>query len=90
MNHENPPYAIVFVSHFASCSRVAAHEGIIRPLIITNLLTHASHRPVPNYLTATVETVLAIHREERSGDVLAFLTGQEEVEKAVSELKWVY
>ena len=45
------------------------------------------HRPVPNYLTATVETVLSIHREGRPGDVLAFLTGQEEVEKTVAELR---
>ena len=42
---------------------------------------------VANYLMATVKTVLAIHREEGPGDVLAFLTGQEEVEKAVAELK---
>jgi len=44
-------------------------------------------RPVPNYLTATAETVLSIHREGRPGDVLAFLTGQEEVERAVAELR---
>ena len=44
-------------------------------------------QPVANYLMATVKTVLAIHREEGPGDVLAFLTGQEEVEKTVAELK---
>ena len=44
-------------------------------------------RPVANYLTSTAETVLAIHRDEGQGDVLAFLTGQEEVEKTVSELR---
>lgn len=43
--------------------------------------------PVPNYLTATVDTVLAIHRDQSEGDVLAFLTGQEEVEHCVSLLK---
>ena len=46
-------------------------------------------QPVANYVMATVKTVLAIHREEGPGDVLAFLTGQEEVERAVSELKLV-
>lgn len=48
---------------------------------------HYVKQPVANYLTSTVETVLAIHREEGQGDVLAFLTGQEEVEKSVTELK---
>lgn len=42
-----------------------------------------------NYITSTVETVLALHREERNGDVLAFLTGQEEVDTAVYQLRWV-
>ena len=47
-------------------------------------------RPVANYVTSTVETVLALHREERNGDVLAFLTGQEEVETVVAQLRWVW
>ena len=44
-------------------------------------------QPVANYMMSTVKTVLAIHREEGPGDVLAFLTGQEEVEKTVAELR---
>lgn len=32
--------------------------------------------PVPDYVKATVETVLKIHDAEEDGDVLAFLTGQ--------------
>ena len=47
-------------------------------------------QPVADYLMATVKTVLAIHREEGPGDVLAFLTGQEEVEKTVAELRYMY
>uniref|UniRef100_A0A6Q2YUB5 RNA helicase n=1 Tax=Esox lucius TaxID=8010 RepID=A0A6Q2YUB5_ESOLU len=43
--------------------------------------------PVPDYVKATVETVLKIHETEDDGDVLAFLTGQEEVEKVVSMLQ---
>ena len=42
----------------------------------TNGNLHSLFRPVPNYLTATVDTVLAIHRDQSEGDVLAFLTGQ--------------
>lgn len=32
--------------------------------------------PVPDYVKATVETVLKIHETEDDGDILAFLTGQ--------------
>ncbi|ELT92990.1 hypothetical protein CAPTEDRAFT_98868 [Capitella teleta] len=42
--------------------------------------------PVPSYLKATVETVMKIHHTERYGDILAFLTGQDEVEQVVSLL----
>ena len=31
--------------------------------------------PVPNYVKATVETVMKIHCYEKEGDILAFLTG---------------
>ena len=54
------------------------------------LLSLLDCRPVANYVTSTVETVLALHREERNGDVLAFLTGQEEVETVVSQIRWVW
>ena len=32
--------------------------------------------PVPDYVKATVDTVMKIHRSEKEGDILAFLTGQ--------------
>lgn len=43
--------------------------------------------PVPDYVKAVVDTVILIHEHEPSGDVLAFLTGQEEVDRAVNLLK---
>ncbi|XP_046552871.1 probable ATP-dependent RNA helicase DHX35 [Haliotis rubra] len=42
--------------------------------------------PHPDYLKATVETVMKIHFNQPAGDVLAFLTGQEEVQRVVSML----
>ncbi|XP_074646855.1 putative ATP-dependent RNA helicase DHX35 isoform X2 [Tubulanus polymorphus] len=45
-----------------------------------------SLNPVPDYMKATVETVVKIHRSEPPGDILAFLTGQDEVDEAVSLL----
>ncbi len=43
--------------------------------------------PVADYLTATVDTILEIHRFQPEGDILAFLTGQEEIDTAVSLVK---
>ncbi|CAG9816310.1 unnamed protein product [Phaedon cochleariae] len=39
--------------------------------------------PVPCYIQASVDAVLKIHSSKQPGDVLVFLTGQEEVERAV-------
>lgn len=39
--------------------------------------------PVPCYVQATVDTVLKINSSKEPGDILAFLTGQEEVDRAV-------
>ncbi len=36
--------------------------------------------PVDSYLDAVLRTVLQIHVDEPEGDILAFLTGQEEIE----------
>lgn len=45
-----------------------------------------SSSPVPNYLDATVSTVQKVHETLPAGDVLAFLTGQDEVEQALRRL----
>jgi len=42
--------------------------------------------PVANYINGVVDTALKIHNTEESGDILAFLTGLDEVDQAVSLL----
>lgn len=42
---------------------------------------------VPDYVKASVDTAIKIHLNEAPGDILIFLTGQEEVETAASMLK---
>ena len=37
-------------------------------------------KPVQDYLTAAIETVVKIHKDEAEGDILLFLTGEEEIE----------
>ena len=47
---------------------------------------HYTLSPVPDYLKTTVDSVMGIHKEEPHGDILAFVTGQDEVESVVSQL----
>uniref|UniRef100_UPI00358F01F0 probable ATP-dependent RNA helicase DHX35 isoform X1 n=1 Tax=Myxine glutinosa TaxID=7769 RepID=UPI00358F01F0 len=42
---------------------------------------------VPDYVVTTVETIMKIHELEEEGDILAFLTGQDEVEEALKDVK---
>lgn len=44
---------------------------------------HYITEPVPCYVQATVDAVLKINASKEHGDILAFLTGQEEVDRAV-------
>lgn len=42
-----------------------------------------SQNPVENYLESSIDTVFNLHKKEPSGDILLFLTGRDEIEKAV-------
>ncbi|CAJ0941179.1 unnamed protein product, partial [Mesorhabditis belari] len=63
-------------------STIISVEGRTHP--VTVLYTKTS---VPSYLTTTVETVLKIHQDEMPGDILAFLTGQDEVEEVCKKIR---
>ena len=41
--------------------------------------------PVADYVKSTIDVILQLHLSEEDGDILAFLTGQEEVEQVVKE-----
>ncbi|KAL4435416.1 hypothetical protein ABPG77_006178 [Micractinium sp. CCAP 211/92] len=48
---------------------------------------HYREAPASDYLTAAVETAVAIHREDQPGDILIFMTGQDECETVVRQLE---
>ncbi|KAK6022616.1 hypothetical protein OSTOST_11671, partial [Ostertagia ostertagi] len=60
--------------HNLDTSCIMSVEGRTHPVTIYHTKTS-----VPNYIKATVDTVLDIHKNEIPGDILVFLTGQEEV-----------
>lgn len=65
--------------------------GIINVVVFLFILNFTKiiqfTEPVPDYVTAVVECVVKIHETEPEGDILAFLTGSEEVDTAVSQIK---
>ena len=46
-----------------------------------------SDRPEKNYFEAVIKTVMQIHKTEAPGDILVFLTGEEEIENACAEVR---
>eukprot|EP00041_Stephanoeca_diplocostata_P017929 m.370903 g.370903 ORF g.370903 m.370903 type:complete len:708 (+) comp20863_c0_seq3:146-2269(+) len=46
-----------------------------------------SEKPVADYVAATVSTALDIHNEEDEGDILAFVTGQDEVDAVCERIR---
>uniref|UniRef100_A0A915Q4W7 RNA helicase n=1 Tax=Setaria digitata TaxID=48799 RepID=A0A915Q4W7_9BILA len=56
-------------------------EGQTHPVTV-----YYTKNPVPDYIQKAVETVLDIHKNEQPGDVLVFLTGQDEVESVSKQL----
>ncbi|XP_063708718.1 probable ATP-dependent RNA helicase DHX35 [Culicoides brevitarsis] len=63
-------------------SVILSVEGRMYPYEIFYL-----QEPCPDYIQGTIDTVMKIHQKEPPGDILAFLTGQEEVLRAVNALK---
>lgn len=49
--------------------------------------TYYTPEPEPDYLEAAIRTVLMIHQAEDEGDILVFLTGEEEIEDACRKIR---
>ncbi|KAI9458989.1 P-loop containing nucleoside triphosphate hydrolase protein [Boletus coccyginus] len=68
------------------------NEGSTAPLFKVPGRTHPvevfyTQEPEPDYVEAAIRTVLMIHRAEDPGDILLFLTGEEEIEDACRKIK---
>ncbi|GIL82479.1 hypothetical protein Vretifemale_11301 [Volvox reticuliferus] len=61
---------------------VVTVEGRTHPVQV-----HYLESPAPNYVHAAVEAAVNIHCEDLPGDILIFLTGQEEIQGAVGLLE---
>ncbi|XP_061976985.1 probable pre-mRNA-splicing factor ATP-dependent RNA helicase DEAH9 isoform X3 [Populus nigra] len=48
-----------------------------------NVHIHYVVEPVSDYVQASVSTVLSIHEQEPAGDILVFLTGQDDIDAAI-------
>ncbi|XP_028157477.1 probable ATP-dependent RNA helicase DHX35, partial [Ostrinia furnacalis] len=69
-------------SERGSSSVIMSMQGRTHPIDV-----YYSAEPVADYVKATVDTVIKIHENEPFGDVLAFLTSQEEILEALDTLR---
>jgi pre-mRNA-splicing factor ATP-dependent RNA helicase DHX15/PRP43 len=74
--------------------RYLGSEEIPAPLLKVPGRTHPvevfyTEEPQPNYVEAAIRTVMSIHRGEAPGDILVFLTGEEEIEDSCRTIRMV-
>ncbi|GAW10245.1 pre-mRNA-splicing factor ATP-dependent RNA helicase PRP43 [Lentinula edodes] len=84
--------AVKFQSYFSLHDSAAGEEPSPAPLFKVPGRTHPveifyTQEPEPDYVEAAIRTVLMIHRAEDPGDILLFLTGEEEIEDACRKIK---
>ncbi|PPS98252.1 Pre-mRNA splicing factor ATP-dependent RNA helicase [Cryptosporidium hominis] len=73
-----------FQSYFGNDSPVFSIPGRMFPVeLIYNI------KPEKDYLEASIQKVLDIHENEVPGDILLFLTGEEEIEQAKQRLEFL-
>ncbi|KAG8720572.1 DEAH-box ATP-dependent RNA helicase prp43 [Ceratobasidium sp. 395] len=74
--------ALKFQKYFST-----RNDGSVAPLLKVPgrtfpVETFYTQEPEPDYVEAAIRTVLMIHQAEDEGDILVFLTGEEEIEDA--------
>ncbi|KAJ3730587.1 P-loop containing nucleoside triphosphate hydrolase protein [Lentinula raphanica] len=84
--------ALKFQSYFSLHDAEAGEAPSPAPLFKVPGRTHPvevfyTQEPEPDYVEAAIRTVLMIHRAEDPGDILLFLTGEEEIEDACRKIK---
>jgi pre-mRNA-splicing factor ATP-dependent RNA helicase DHX15/PRP43 len=85
--------ALKFQKYFGQRAGISLNNGdIVAPLFKVPGRTHPveifyTEQAERDYVEAAIRTVLMIHRAEDPGDVLLFLTGEEEIEDACRKIK---
>ncbi|XP_021670883.2 pre-mRNA-splicing factor ATP-dependent RNA helicase DEAH10 isoform X3 [Hevea brasiliensis] len=79
-----PPLKLIIMSASLDARVFSDYFGCARAIHIEGRQHHVdilyAFHPEPDYLDATLVTIFQIHLEETPGDILVFLTGQEEIE----------
>lgn len=72
-----------FVTYFEKKAPVLTIPGRQHPVEV-----YYTPRPEEDYLSAAIKTAAQIHLYEEQGDILVFLTGEEEIEQAVTKIAY--
>lgn len=68
------------------CFLPRLHHDVVPPTDPSCTHSFYTPEPEPDYLEAAIRTVLMIHQAEPEGDILVFLTGEEEIEDACRKI----
>ncbi|CAD2214466.1 ATP-dependent RNA helicase DHX8/PRP22 [Angomonas deanei] len=81
---------VLITSATLETKKFCAYFGVDEPFLIEGrtfpVETYYLAEPTPDYVRTALQTVMKIHLEEPPGDVLVFLTGQEEIEMGGEQL----
>ncbi|KAF8088763.1 hypothetical protein N665_0530s0018 [Sinapis alba] len=78
------PLKLIIMSASLDARVFCEYYGVAKPLRVLGRqfdvdIIYSDH-PVTDYVDAALKTIFKIHSEEEAGDILVFLTGQEEIE----------
>lgn len=87
---KRPSLKIVVTSATLDTDKFCEYFGASEPFFIKGrtfpVETHYLQEPCDDYVETSILTVLMIHLKEAAGDILVFLTGQEEIDNAGERL----
>ncbi|CUG88013.1 ATP-dependent pre-mRNA splicing factor, putative [Bodo saltans] len=87
---KRPSLKIVVTSATLDTGKFCEYFGASEPFFIKGrtfpVETHYLQEPCDDYVETSILTVLMIHLKEAAGDILVFLTGQEEIDNAGERL----
>ncbi|KAJ7448199.1 P-loop containing nucleoside triphosphate hydrolase protein [Mycena galericulata] len=80
-----PTRIIYVIDDFTSAWRKNAYKDESKITILG--LVYYTQEPEPDYFEAAIRTVMMIHRAEDPGDILLFLTGEQEIEESCQKIE---
>ena len=90
VTHRRPDLKLIIMSATLDSSKFSQYFQSAHPLLVPGRMHPVdifyTLEPERDYVEAAIRTVIQIHHSEPSGDILVFLTGEEEIEDSVRKI----